>query len=47
LQVLVIPALKDADGLDNIGWGGTNSRDFTIQSAYDSQNSRAQPIQGD
>jgi len=47
LQVFVIPAPKDTDGLDNIGWGGTNTRDFTIQSAYDSQNSRAQPIQGD
>jgi len=45
LQVLPIPAPRDTDGLDNIGWGGTNTRDFTIQSAYDSQNSRAQPIQ--
>ena len=29
LQVLAIPAPKDTDGLDNIGWGGTNTRDFT------------------
>jgi len=47
LQVLAIPAPKDTDGLDNIGSGGTNTGDFTIQSAYDSQNSRAQLIQED
>jgi len=38
---------KYTNGYDNIGWGGTNTRNFTIQSDYDSQNSRAQSIKGD
>ncbi|CAJ2669949.1 unnamed protein product [Trifolium pratense] len=46
-QVLAIPVPKDTDGQDNIGWGGTNMRDFTVKSAYDSLNTIAQPIEGD
>jgi ribonuclease HI len=33
-QVLALPAPNDADGPDSIGWGGTNTHRFTIQSAY-------------
>jgi hypothetical protein len=25
----------DVDGPDTIGWGGTNTRNFTVKSAYD------------
>jgi len=46
-QVLAIPAPKDTNGRENIGWGGTNTRDFTVQSAYIAQSSRVQPIEGD
>lgn len=34
-QVLALPAHMDADGLETIGWKNTNTRHFTIQSAYD------------
>jgi hypothetical protein len=47
LQVLALPAPLDTDGQDNIGWGGTSTRDFTIQSAYFSQCSRDQSFVGD
>jgi hypothetical protein len=46
-QVLALPAPKDADGPENTAWGGTNTRNFIIQSAYESLNNRAQPIEGD
>ncbi|MCI79168.1 ribonuclease H, partial [Trifolium medium] len=46
-QVLAIPAPMDIDGKDTIGWGGTNTRNFTVKSAYENQNIRAQPIEGD
>ncbi|CAJ2644330.1 unnamed protein product [Trifolium pratense] len=45
--VLAIPAPMDIDGKDTIGWGGTNTRNFTVKSAYENQNIRAQPIEGD
>ncbi|PNX66909.1 ribonuclease H, partial [Trifolium pratense] len=32
---------------DSIGWGGTTTRDFTVQSAYVSQSARGQTIEGD
>jgi len=47
LQVLALPAPLDTDGQDSIGWGGTSTRDFTIQSAYFSQCSRDQSFEGD
>jgi hypothetical protein len=31
LQVLNIPTSIDTDGYDNIGWGGTNTRDSVSQ----------------
>ncbi|GAU11643.1 hypothetical protein TSUD_334560 [Trifolium subterraneum] len=46
-QVLAIPAPKDIDGQDSIGWGGTNNRGFTVKSAYDSHNNISHPIEGD
>ncbi|PNX73414.1 ribonuclease H [Trifolium pratense] len=46
-DVLVIPAPMDIDGKDTIRWGGTTTRNFTIKSAYENQNIRAQPIEGD
>ncbi|KAK2427467.1 hypothetical protein QL285_026046 [Trifolium repens] len=46
-QVLATPVPKDTDGQDNIGWGGTNTRDFTVKSAYESLNTSAQTIEGD
>jgi hypothetical protein len=46
-QVLAIPAPMDIDGQDTIGWGGTNTRNITVKSAYDNQNTRTQPIVGD
>ncbi|GAU42748.1 hypothetical protein TSUD_77850 [Trifolium subterraneum] len=45
--VLAIPAPKDIDGQDSIGWGGTNNRGFTVKSAYDSHNNSSHPIEGD
>jgi len=36
-QVVAIPAPKDTDGPDAIGWIGTNIRHFTVQSAYNLQ----------
>ncbi|CAJ2658994.1 unnamed protein product [Trifolium pratense] len=46
-QVLAIPAPMDIDGKDTIGWGGANTRIFTVKSAYVNQNIRAQPIEVD
>ncbi|CAJ2652742.1 unnamed protein product [Trifolium pratense] len=46
-QVLALPAPTDTDGRDSIGWGGTTTRDFTVQSAYVSQSARGQTIEGD
>jgi hypothetical protein len=40
-QVLALPASKDTDGPDNTVWEGTNTRNFTIQSVYESLNKRA------
>jgi len=36
-KLVVIPAPKETDGPDSIGWNGTNTRHFTIQSAYNLQ----------
>ncbi|PNX68097.1 hypothetical protein L195_g034286 [Trifolium pratense] len=36
-QVLAIPTPKISDGPDSIGWSGTNTRHFTVQSAYNLQ----------
>jgi hypothetical protein len=46
-QVLATPVPKDTDGQDSIGWGGTNTRDFTVKSTYDSLNTSAQSVEGD
>ncbi|GAU37815.1 hypothetical protein TSUD_276320 [Trifolium subterraneum] len=36
-QLASIPAPKDTDGVDSLGWSGTNTRHFTVQSAYNLQ----------
>ncbi|CAJ2669285.1 unnamed protein product [Trifolium pratense] len=36
-QLVAIPAPKDTDGPDLLGWGGTSTRQFTVQSAYNLQ----------
>ncbi|PNX73126.1 hypothetical protein L195_g029024 [Trifolium pratense] len=47
LSVLALPAPTVTDGQDSIGWGGTSTRNFTVQSAYVSQSARGQTIEGD
>ncbi|CAJ2647032.1 unnamed protein product [Trifolium pratense] len=37
----------DTDGHDSIGWGGTSTRDFTVQSAYVYQSVGGQTFEGD
>ncbi|GAU49093.1 hypothetical protein TSUD_137780 [Trifolium subterraneum] len=43
-QILAIPAPTDLDGPDTIGWGGTTTRHFTVQSAYKFQKGHYQPL---
>jgi hypothetical protein len=40
-------APKDTNGQENIGWVGTNTKDFIVKSAYDSHITRSHPIEGD
>ncbi|GAU21808.1 hypothetical protein TSUD_176540 [Trifolium subterraneum] len=46
-QILAIPAPTDLDGPDTIGWGGTTTRHFTVQSAYKFQKGYYQPLAGE
>ncbi|WJX23885.1 hypothetical protein P8452_13067 [Trifolium repens] len=46
-QILAIPAPTDLDGPDTIGWGGTTTRHFTVQSAYKLQRGHYQPLEGE
>jgi len=34
-KVVALPDPSSGDGLDIIGWGGTNTRQFSVKSAYD------------
>jgi ribonuclease HI len=45
-NLVAIPAPKDTDGPDFIGWSGTNTRYFTVQSAYNLQRESNLPIEG-
>jgi len=45
-QLVAIPAPKETDGSDSIGWTGTNTRHFTKQSAYNLQRERYCSIEG-
>ena len=36
-QILALPTPSDFDGPDIVGWGGTNTLQFTVQSAYNLQ----------
>ncbi|GAU44619.1 hypothetical protein TSUD_378970 [Trifolium subterraneum] len=45
-QLVAIPAPKDTDGPDSLGWRGTNTRQFTVQSAYNLQRRDHMSIDG-
>ncbi|WJX61000.1 hypothetical protein P8452_46145 [Trifolium repens] len=45
-QLVAIPAPKETDGPDSLGWIGTNTRQFTVQSAYYLQRGNYIPIAG-
>jgi hypothetical protein len=46
-QIITIPTPMWVDGSDTIGWRGTNTRHFTVQSAYELQQGDVQQIDGD
>ncbi|CAJ2628117.1 unnamed protein product [Trifolium pratense] len=46
-QLVALPAPRDTDGPDSIGWKDTNTRHFTVQSAYDLQRENVHHIDGD
>ncbi|MCI19533.1 ribonuclease H, partial [Trifolium medium] len=46
-ELLSIPAPSNVDGYDTIGWGGTSTHQFTIQSAYRLQNGPIHGMEGD
>jgi hypothetical protein len=46
-QVLALPAPMDNDGPDSVGWKGTSTRHFTVQSAYELQCQNFNHIEGD
>ncbi|CAJ2637065.1 unnamed protein product [Trifolium pratense] len=46
-QILAIPPPNELDGRDMIGWGGTNTKHFTIQSAYNIQRGHIHSIEGE
>ncbi|GAU35182.1 hypothetical protein TSUD_319920 [Trifolium subterraneum] len=46
-QLVALPVPRDTDGPDFIGWKGTNTRHFTVQSAYDLQQENVHRIDGD
>jgi hypothetical protein len=43
---VAISAPKDIDGPDLLGWGGTSTRQFTVQSAYNLQRENNISIEG-
>ncbi|PNX87940.1 RNA-directed DNA polymerase (reverse transcriptase) [Trifolium pratense] len=45
-QLVAIPTPKDTDGPDSLGWSGTNTRQFTVQSAYNLQQGDYPSIDG-
>ncbi|GAU39340.1 hypothetical protein TSUD_60910 [Trifolium subterraneum] len=45
-QLVAIPTPKETDGPDSLGWVGTNTRQFTVQSAYYLQCGNYLPIVG-
>ncbi|WJX23235.1 hypothetical protein P8452_12461 [Trifolium repens] len=46
-QVLALPAPMDNDGPDSVGWKGTSTRHFTVQSAYELKCQNFNHIEGD
>ncbi|MCI24409.1 ribonuclease H, partial [Trifolium medium] len=46
-QVLALPAPTDEDGPGNIGWSGTNTHHFTVQSAYSLEHHNCSKVEGD
>jgi len=41
-----LPAPRDSDGSNVVGWRGTSTHHFTVQSAYDIQHGNSQHIEG-
>ena len=39
-QILVLPTPSNFDGPDTVGWGGTSTLQFNVQSAYNTGNSK-------
>ncbi|GAU34693.1 hypothetical protein TSUD_29340 [Trifolium subterraneum] len=46
-QVVALPAPRETDGPDLVGWRGTNTHHFTVWSAYDLQQGNVNRIKGD
>jgi len=46
-KVLSLPAPSSGDGLHIIGWGGTNTRQFSVKSAYDMKDGNHANTKGD
>jgi len=46
-RVLALPTPTDDNGLDTIGWSGTNTHQFTVQSAYSLQHQNCLTVEGD
>ncbi|CAJ2642253.1 unnamed protein product [Trifolium pratense] len=46
-QVVALPEPRDTDGPDVVGWRGTNTHHFTIQSAYELQRGNIPQMEGD
>ncbi|MCI14633.1 ribonuclease H, partial [Trifolium medium] len=46
-QIIALSAPTDVDGPDIIGWGGTNTHQFTVQSAHSLQHQNCPTVVGD
>jgi ribonuclease HI len=46
-KVIALPAPIEADGPDNIGWGGTSTQQFSVKSAYNSLLRNQPSVEGD
>jgi len=46
-KVIALPAPIEADGPDNIGWGGTSTQQFSVKSAYNSLLRNQSNVEGD
>jgi len=46
-RILALPTPSDFDGPDTVGWGGTSTLQFTVQSAYNLQQETSLAVGGD